>query len=305
MRISYLCEFSRLAQQLNFKKTADELHISQSALSKHVQALEDDLGVALFERDRHHVMLTPEGEIFQIKAQAIVELYETTKENFAASARTENHLVVGGIVDGPRCYAWIAKASEYVIKNHHQRFTPHFVPVSTTRPVMQVVNKEIDCAIMAFVPDDYSDTILNDIEYTHITESTVYAIVSAQSPLAQCQKLTVADLDGQRYVRLVSPRTSSGWQAVSRFMQRNGISCKVEERHILSAFDAGTLELDDEILLMPAHDVQWALAAATGKAVVELDVPYPTMPVDIVYRKDNQTPALKMFVEALKATPIE
>jgi DNA-binding transcriptional LysR family regulator len=51
-----------LARRLNFARAAEELGISQSALSRSIQALEAQLGMRLFDRDRAGVSLTPQGE---------------------------------------------------------------------------------------------------------------------------------------------------------------------------------------------------------------------------------------------------
>ncbi|MXO89902.1 LysR family transcriptional regulator [Pontixanthobacter aquaemixtae] len=56
-----LRHLSVLARQLNFSRAAEELGITQPALSRSIQALEDRLGLLLFDRDRGKVSLTPAG----------------------------------------------------------------------------------------------------------------------------------------------------------------------------------------------------------------------------------------------------
>lgn len=62
MEIRYLLEFLTLVETMSFSNAADELYISQSSLSKHIRALETELGVPLLYRTRHHVELTKYGE---------------------------------------------------------------------------------------------------------------------------------------------------------------------------------------------------------------------------------------------------
>jgi DNA-binding transcriptional LysR family regulator len=58
-----------LAEELNFCRAADKLHIGQSALSKQIIALEDFLGYELFFRDSRSVSTTPSGDIFVPEAR--------------------------------------------------------------------------------------------------------------------------------------------------------------------------------------------------------------------------------------------
>ena len=53
--------FNALAENLNYSKTAELMHISQSALSRYIAELEMTLGTRLFERTTRKVELTPEG----------------------------------------------------------------------------------------------------------------------------------------------------------------------------------------------------------------------------------------------------
>lgn len=56
--------FLTVAENLSFTKTATEKHISQPAISRHIAALEEELGVALFERGYKMLRLTEAGRIF-------------------------------------------------------------------------------------------------------------------------------------------------------------------------------------------------------------------------------------------------
>ena len=54
--------FDAAARHLSFTRAAEELHLTQSAISRQVQLLEDQLGVALFRREVRRLSLTMEGE---------------------------------------------------------------------------------------------------------------------------------------------------------------------------------------------------------------------------------------------------
>lgn len=62
----------RLAQVRNFSQLAEDLHISQPALSRHIQGLEREIGVKLFDRTTSPLTLTPAGAYFIEEAKALL-----------------------------------------------------------------------------------------------------------------------------------------------------------------------------------------------------------------------------------------
>lgn len=71
--------FISVARNLNFTRAADELHISQPAITRHIQELEATYKTQLFERSRGKISLTPSGKIFLKHAEAIIESYKALK----------------------------------------------------------------------------------------------------------------------------------------------------------------------------------------------------------------------------------
>ncbi len=55
--------FRTVAEHLNFRKAAEHLFLTQPAITLQVKALEDDLGIRLFDRSANRVSLTPQGSL--------------------------------------------------------------------------------------------------------------------------------------------------------------------------------------------------------------------------------------------------
>ncbi|MEO6408487.1 MAG: LysR family transcriptional regulator [Burkholderiaceae bacterium] len=62
LSLAPLRAFEAVARRLSFSAAADELHLTQSAISRQIKGLEDELGSALFARGTRHVEITPDGQ---------------------------------------------------------------------------------------------------------------------------------------------------------------------------------------------------------------------------------------------------
>lgn len=80
--------FVAAARHLSFTKAGEELHLSQSAISRQVQTLEEQLGVALFQRSTRALHLTPEGErLFRTASELLARLGSVVEDITAARRR--------------------------------------------------------------------------------------------------------------------------------------------------------------------------------------------------------------------------
>lgn len=67
--------FNTVARRLSFTKAAEELHITQPAVTKHIKELENQFDLALFDRRGNKVQLSPAGEVLLKHTEEIKEIY--------------------------------------------------------------------------------------------------------------------------------------------------------------------------------------------------------------------------------------
>lgn len=92
--------FLTVAEHLNFTRAAEELFISQPALSKQIRALESQLRVQLFEREHRSVTLTRAGEALRDELGAVLLAWETVQEQLARASIDEQTTILVGISTG-------------------------------------------------------------------------------------------------------------------------------------------------------------------------------------------------------------
>lgn len=82
MELRVLNYFLVAAREENFTRAAEQLHVTQPTLSRQIADLEQELGVKLFTRSNHNIILTEDGMILKRRAQELLSLADKTKNDF-------------------------------------------------------------------------------------------------------------------------------------------------------------------------------------------------------------------------------
>lgn len=96
MELRVLQYFLVVAREENITKAASLLHITQPTLSRQLMSLEEELGVKLFRRGKHSIVLTEDGMLLRRRAQEIVDLAEkTAKELMHGEEAVSGEISIG------------------------------------------------------------------------------------------------------------------------------------------------------------------------------------------------------------------
>ena len=98
MPLDRLRVFAAVARQHSVSRAADELHITQPAVTKQLKVLARDVNVRLFQRSGRGIELTDAGMIFLTDARSIISQIDRLREKFSAATPVSNRetLTVGG-----------------------------------------------------------------------------------------------------------------------------------------------------------------------------------------------------------------
>lgn len=80
MELRVLNYFLMVAREENITRAASILHVTQPTLSRQLMQLEDELGVRLFDRSSHNIVLTEDGMLLRRRAEEIIGLADKTKK---------------------------------------------------------------------------------------------------------------------------------------------------------------------------------------------------------------------------------
>lgn len=191
MKFEYIKEFVTLTEIKNYAIAADLLFISQPTLSRHIQELENELGIPLFDRSTHRISLTEGGKLFLPYANQALSLYSefmTAINRYTEDLR--GVLRVGSVWEMQQ-YGIVDLINQWC-QNYPN--IPLKISEGTSAELIAMLNQdEID---FAFIRDDFPETY---IEYKRIKLSSdnLVCLLPLEHPLGKRNNLSVLDLKNE------------------------------------------------------------------------------------------------------------
>ena len=159
MKIELLKTFLEVSRTLHFRVAAENLFITQSAVSARIKLLEDDLGVLLFDRTTKHLKLTPEGHRLIKHANELIFMWQKTKQDVGIAENEAHQLVIGSMMS-----IWSIVLQDWLQKIHRNMedvslLTGTHSPIELRR---NIVSRLIDVAFI-FEPPFVEDLITQKV----------------------------------------------------------------------------------------------------------------------------------------------
>src|SRR5256886_1404929 len=133
--------FAAAARHMNFSRAAEELHLSQPAVSTQIKEFASHVGLPLFERIGRQSFLTPAGEEMLQCARAITQRLKEAEEALAQ---------LKGVTGGRRHVAGISAGGYFfsrgpaALRAEHPGITVHLTVSNRERPLRQLCDKLTD-----------------------------------------------------------------------------------------------------------------------------------------------------------------
>jgi DNA-binding transcriptional LysR family regulator len=286
MELRHLRYFVAVAEELNFRRAAERLHLAQPALSAQVKNLEDELGVKLFQRTTRSVLLTQGGKLFLDDARVVLAAAVQAEQRARrAGAGLAGTLRVGMIA--PIANAWLAGK----LRPFRQKFPGvqlSLFDLTSTEQLRRLRTGELDAGLLR-PPVGFPE-----LAHELVEESWQVLAFPAGHRLAKVRKLKWKDFDGEGLV-----------------MMHPGVQHGYYDAFLAACAKDGAKPFPAQY----ANDVQtkmWLISAGFGIAPTTatlrkvkrpgllfrpLPPGLPRVQTVLTWRRDDDSPVLKKFIE--------
>ncbi len=188
MEARHLNTFRVLATTRSFTETARLLDYVQSNVTAHIQALEKELGVRLFDRLGRHVALTEAGKCLLPYAEQIATLLEEAQARVSGYQEPRGQVRIGA----PESVCSYRLAP--LLQELHQHY-PHMRPVFSPGPVQTLLSRVREGALdVAFALD--KPVRESDLRAHALRTEPILVLCEPDHPLAQQQHVSAHDVAG-------------------------------------------------------------------------------------------------------------
>ena len=188
MKLRQLAHLTALAEQGSFSRAAERLHLTQSALSRSLQTLEDELGARLIDRAGKRSTLTPLGEAVLARARRITLEAAEIQRSAELLRQGEAGNIRVGLGSGPGALLMTPLLTH--VAAHYPQVRVAIARGSTELQVAQLRQRELD----ALVVDARRISYASDLVIEPLTELRGGFVSRAGHPLAQLASVSFAQL---------------------------------------------------------------------------------------------------------------
>src|ERR671911_1240924 len=292
VELRHLRYFIAVAEELNFSRAAERMHMAQPPLSAAIRQLERDLGVALFVRTTREVRLTDAGRAFlQGARRTLADAERATEDAKRAAAGELGHLRIA--------YSWSTRfetlpALGRAFRAGHPDVELLAQEMWNARMPPAFRSGSIDIAL-SLCPE-----IAAELELAPIRKERLVVLLPEAHPLTREDAIPLSALADEQFVvfpREIAPRLHDALMAIYR---RAGFEPRVRNESFHTGWDLGVLA---EIPAAAVAPQTVARGLPDGIVAVALSEPTDSLETCLVSRADDASPAVAAFIAVARSAP--
>jgi DNA-binding transcriptional LysR family regulator len=285
MELRQIRSFLLIAETLHFGRTAEMIHLSQPALSLQIRALEDGIGVKLFERNRRKTALTAAGVAFREDATgALLRLDQAVhKAKLAANGKlgilrigfvsTAGNEIVPAII---RQFRELNAEVEFFLRN-----------ILTIDQIQMLEAGSLDIGFLRLPIGEHSG-----LEVVTVHREPFVLVVPSSHKLAKRKRVRLREASGQDFVMYERTYAPGFHDLIFGMLRDTGIIPKVRQTAgempmLISLVDSGV-----GVAILPASAVKRSVASVVACEIADK---IPMSEIGIAVQKGNRAPVLDNF----------
>lgn len=284
MELRHIRYFLVLAEELNFTRAAERLHIAQPPLSRQIQELESEIGSRLFYRTKRHVELTNAGKVFLNRAYQILDQVEQACiSTRLSSTGQEGDLRIG--------FSGIVHDIIPTLQKYRERYPQVGIilqQMSSTAQIEALNEKRIDIGL---VTTPFKSNI---IEAQPFKKVRFMIALPERHPLSSKEAIYIRDLADETFIitpKSVGPLYYEMFMSVFQYVNfMPKITIQAHDLHTVIALVAGGMGVS----LAPLLDIP--VSGIIKRNVEDINLAIPT---SLVWRKDIRSELLDTFLTYL------
>jgi DNA-binding transcriptional LysR family regulator len=290
VELRHLRYFIAVAEELNFSRAAERLHMAQPPLSAAIRQLERELDVALFSRTTREVRLTGAGRAFLEGARrTLAEADRAAEDAKRADAGELGRMRIA--------YSWSTRFETLPLLGRNFRASHPDVQLLAqemwnARMAPAFRNGSIDVAL-SLCPE-----IAPELERAPVRTEHLVALLPEGHPLASEETIPLSSLADEEFVvfpREIAPRLYDAFLAIYR---RAGFEPRLRTDSFHSSWDLGILSEIQAVATVPETVVGDLPAGVTA---VALSDPTDALETCVVWRSDDTSPVVAAFVAVARS----
>ena len=266
--------FLTLAEENSFTRAAALCHLSQPAFSALIKALEDTLGLRLFDRSTRHVELTPEGRDFAVSARRVMSEFEDAIVTVRESSDRKRGFVSIALLPSLAA-SWLPGVMAK-FRDAYPGIQISVRDVLSEACIDDVRSRKADFCIAA------RQAGLADLRSQSFCSDEFHLVVPRKHPLAQLASPKPRDLAGHPFIHLT--RTSSVRQILDVASFPHQMKPTMEVEHMATVL--GMVRAGMGVSIVPSYSLFYFDHA--DLAVVKLNWKGLSRQIDLFRRTDRQ-----------------
>lgn len=269
-----------VAEHRHFGRAATALGVGQPRVSRLVREAEDELGVALFDRDTRNVTLTPAGAAYVDDARPALDRLDLAAERARAAARGEAGAVAIGTVETALSPPLIRLLREF--RRRHPAVTVSIRTLTTAEQVDRLRAGTLDAG---FLRPPLTGPAASELTLVTVRREPLLAVLPPGHRLAGRSRIPLAALAGDPFVRNPRHLGPGLYETVNSLCRAAGFVPRTAQEAVdmdtvlgLVAAGYGVAVVPHAAVSRPAHGLSTPVIRAAG-AHVELALARPDRPV--------------------------